>query len=203
VQEDRVSRRTDTLHKSSRQAGFTVIELLIVIGLGVLLCAYATVQTRQGLSAFRANGAMNAVKAKLNSIRETAMSRERDITIQFNGTNGIDFFMVNPDASLTKIDNVTLEGTNTFVSTFSSLTGTTALDTWCTDGANTWANLTTKTTLRFNSDGALIDGATRKLVSGCLYLGVSGTNSTARAVSVFGATGRMRTYRYVGTAWMH
>ncbi len=198
-----MSRRIHTIHKSGRQAGFTVIELLIVMALGILLCAYATVQTRQGMATFRANGAMNAVKAKLNSIRETAMSRERDITIQFNGTNGIDFFMVNPDASLTKIDNVTLEGSNTFVSTFSTLTGTTALDTWCTDGTNTWANLTTKTTLRFNSDGALIDGATRKLVSGCFYLGVSGTNTTARAISVFGATGRMRTYRYVGTSWTH
>jgi Tfp pilus assembly protein FimT len=203
VQEERVNQHTDTLHRSGRHAGFTVIELLIVMSLGIALAAFAVFQSRAGMSTFRANSAMNSLKAKLNSTREMAMSRQRDIKITFNGTNGVDFFMVNPDASLTKVDNVALEGGSTFVSTFDQLTGKTNLDSWCTDSKNLFANLDGQTTLRFNSDGALIDGTTRQLVSGCMYIGVSGTNSTARAISLFGSTGRMRTYRYVASAWVH
>jgi hypothetical protein len=38
-------------------------------------------------------------------------------------------------------------------------------------------------------------------VNASLFLGITGKTATARAVTIFGATGRVRSYYWTGTSW--
>ena len=57
------------------------------------------------------------------------------------------------------------------------------------------------TTAFFVADGMLVDAAGTP-VSGTVFLGVPDQPTTARAVTVFGGTGRVRGYSWSGTAWV-
>jgi prepilin-type N-terminal cleavage/methylation domain-containing protein len=196
-----LSRRPQAIqNRAASSAGFTILELLLVIAIGVTLAAFGLIRIQGGLAAFRANGSMSTLKAKLQSARELAISRQRDIAITINGTTGVTFYVVNPDATQTQVDKMEFESGVTFT-TFGGQ-GTPS-DTWCSDAANLFRNLNTKTTLRFNSDGALIDSTTRNIVSGCFYMGRAGEPETSRSVSLFGGTGRARTYKWSATTWIH
>jgi hypothetical protein len=53
----------------------------------------------------------------------------------------------------------------------------------------------------FGPDGSFVD-PTGVPVNGTVFLGVPGQVETARAVTVFGSTGRVRGYRWIGSAWV-
>ena len=55
-------------------------------------------------------------------------------------------------------------------------------------------------TMQFNSTGAFVD-AGNTLVNGTVFLGISGVPRSARAITILGATGRVREYHYDGTQW--
>jgi len=54
--------------------------------------------------------------------------------------------------------------------------------------------------MKFSTTGAFIDGG-NSLVNGTVFLGIPGKPSTARAISILGATGRVREYHWDGTQW--
>jgi hypothetical protein len=54
--------------------------------------------------------------------------------------------------------------------------------------------------MQFMSTGALVD-ASGNPISGTVFLGMPGQPETARAVTVLGATGRIREYHYDGYGW--
>jgi len=53
----------------------------------------------------------------------------------------------------------------------------------------------------FLSDGTLVDGQGNPL-DGSVFLGRPGRPDTARVVTILGATGRVRGYRWTGTSWI-
>jgi len=54
--------------------------------------------------------------------------------------------------------------------------------------------------MEFSTTGAFTNGA-NAFVDGTVFLGIPGRPSTARAISVLGATGRVREYHWDGTQW--
>ena len=54
----------------------------------------------------------------------------------------------------------------------------------------------------FTSDGSFIDSA-GDVSNGTILLGVQGQTMTARAVTVFGATGLLRSWRWRGSKWFN
>ena len=56
--------------------------------------------------------------------------------------------------------------------------------------------------LMFLSDGSLIDDQGNP-IHGSLFLGIQDHPETARAVTILGATGRVRGYRWTGQEWVH
>jgi hypothetical protein len=54
----------------------------------------------------------------------------------------------------------------------------------------------------FQSDGEFLDGTTFLPINGTIFLGFPGQQSTARAVTVLGTTGRVRGWKSNGnTTW--
>jgi hypothetical protein len=54
--------------------------------------------------------------------------------------------------------------------------------------------------MKFSTTGAFIDGG-NTLVNGTVFMGIPGRSSTARAISILGATGRVREYHWDGSQW--
>ena len=53
----------------------------------------------------------------------------------------------------------------------------------------------------YQSDGELVDGATFQPINGTVFLGFPGKNTTARAITILGGTGRARGWKGTGTVW--
>ena len=53
----------------------------------------------------------------------------------------------------------------------------------------------------FQSDGELVDGATFQPINGTVFLGFPGKNTSARAITVLGGTGRVRGWKGTGANW--
>jgi len=54
--------------------------------------------------------------------------------------------------------------------------------------------------MKFTTNGSFIDGG-NTLVNGTVFLGITGNANSARAISVLGATGRVRQYHWDGSQW--
>ena len=54
--------------------------------------------------------------------------------------------------------------------------------------------------MKFTTSGAFIDGS-NNFVNGTVFLGLNGQQLSARAVTILGATGRVREYHWDGTQW--
>jgi hypothetical protein len=54
----------------------------------------------------------------------------------------------------------------------------------------------------FQNDGELVDGSTFQAINGTVFIGVSTlSNTSARAITVLGSTGRVRAWKFNGSAW--
>jgi hypothetical protein len=54
----------------------------------------------------------------------------------------------------------------------------------------------------FQSDGELIDSVTNLPIDGTISIALAGNASSARAVTVMGATGRVHGWRSTGASWI-
>ena len=68
-------------------------------------------------------------------------------------------------------------------------------------GATSATTFTGTAPVMFTSDGSLVD-SNGDIVNGSIFLGTPGQPETARAVTIFGVTGIMRTWKWRGTQWM-
>ena len=55
--------------------------------------------------------------------------------------------------------------------------------------------------MMYQSDGELIDGGTFQPINGTVFIGFPNQPTASRAVTVLGATGRVRGWKYTGAAW--
>jgi hypothetical protein len=55
--------------------------------------------------------------------------------------------------------------------------------------------------MKFNSTGGFVDAGSNP-INGTVFVGLTGRQDTARAVTVLGATGRVRQYHWTGSQWM-
>jgi type II secretory pathway pseudopilin PulG len=53
----------------------------------------------------------------------------------------------------------------------------------------------------FQSDGELVNGTTFQPINGTVFLAAPGKNTSARAITVLGGTGRARGWKGTGTTW--
>jgi hypothetical protein len=54
----------------------------------------------------------------------------------------------------------------------------------------------------FQSDGELVDGATFQPINGTVFIGFPNQATASRAVTVLGATGRVRGWKLAKTQWV-
>jgi type II secretory pathway pseudopilin PulG len=201
----------ETANHKARNAnarGFSVIELMVVVIISIILMAIALYQIIPAVSASRADVAMREVVEQIRQARELSIENRRYVQIQFNtATSGAAQIVI------TQLNHLTANaGADAVVSTVVIE----APFNWCVcgmpDTADAYGNggaiyfegLSNGPTagMEFQSDGELIDSATNAPINGTVFVGTANRPSWSRAVTVLGTTGRVRTYRSIGSSWV-
>ena len=180
-------------------AGFSLIEVLFICLLMGIVVGVAFLKIGNAVNTTKQRGALATLKMQIANARELAISQQRDIRIEFTAPDRIRTVRINRPVAAgneTVLADIRFEAGMTF----SKLAGKPETpDPWGGEGAVAFGGATS---LRFRSgDGALID-QNDAFVNGRVFLAHNnGAAETAGVVSVFGPTGRIRSYRLIGTTW--
>jgi prepilin-type N-terminal cleavage/methylation domain-containing protein len=185
----------------SDQAGMSLIEMMVVVGLVGIMTSMAIVQIANSRVALKGDGGMRVVLSHVNTARELAISQRRYMRLNFIAPNLVQVLREDTNVTTTLLYSVVLEGGVTFtIPTMIPLTDTPDGPSNGGVSAANGINFGVVTNVKFAPDGTLVnqDGLT---TNGTICLQIPGSTLSARAVTVLGSTGRVRGYRWNGKIW--
>ena len=187
--------------------GFSMIEMLVVIAISMVIAAIAIIQARPALMQINANNAKDEVQGALRQARETAISDRRDVQVEF---------LTNPPANppgsylrLTRLGGLCCANTVILMMPISNRVIFTTFpgepdspDGFGNGGAIYFAGVAggPPAGMMYQSDGTFTSLGTGIPINGTVFLGVPNQPTTARAITILGATGRVRSYHISGTS---
>lgn len=151
---------------------------------------------RTALDTLRGDASMNIVHWQLKMARETAINQRRSVELRFTPPNFMSIVRLNIPAGTTEISTAVLEHQTQFY-VFPSIA-----DTPDAFGNASAVDFGAATAIRFNSEGRLVD-ETGTVLNGTVFVGKPNAPMTARALTIFGPTSAIRTYRWNGAGWRH
>jgi type II secretory pathway pseudopilin PulG len=192
--------------------GFSVMELLMVVVCLLIVGGMAVLRIIPNLQNSRSDVAMQQVLGQLRQAREYAIENRRYVQVTFPVV--IASGQTLSEITMTQKNSLTANaGADVVLSTipieqplqFYIYSG--VIDT--PDGFGNSAAVYFENTsggpsggMYFQNDGELVDGSTFQAINGSVFIGNSTlTNTAARAVTVLGATGRVRAWKFNGSAW--
>jgi type II secretory pathway pseudopilin PulG len=197
------------------QQGFSLVELVTVVGITFVLASMAVMSTRSSTYASRANDAMFQVISQLRTAREIAVTKRRNVLITFGAPNQIQIAVQTlpgetaPAAMAPVFLNDGVPGGCTFY-VYPGLPDTPMG--FGNSSALTFAPASGGTSglaIMFSTSGSLV-GTTggsgystvgnNNPVNASIFTGIAGQPNTARAITVMGATGRVRSYSWTAGA---
>lgn len=199
--------------QTHRNAGFSLIELMIVVGIILVMLGFAVINITTATENSKANAAMDKLVTQLRYGRQLAISLRRNVMVTFTAPNKIALAVQTlpgeaPAADIAPgyLNDNAPNGLQYYV--FPGLPdvpggiGNGSPINWAPASGGA-AGLS----LMFNSSGTFIGTtATNNFasvgnnnpVNGTIFIGIPGKKTTARAVTILGGTGRVRTYFYTG-----
>lgn len=177
-----------------RDAGFTTLELLAVLVIGICVASISLGGFTIALDTVRGDASMNKVMWQLKLAREAAINQRRAVEVRFTPPNFMTVVRQNIPNGETVISTAVLEHQTSFF-LFAAIP-----DTPDAFGRSAAIDFGGATAVMFNSDGQLVD-ETGSIINGTIFIGRAAAPMTARALTVFGPTSTIRTYRWNGTAW--
>lgn len=178
------------------ERGFTAAELLVVTTL-VAICAAITVPvTMTMVERAESDSTLTEVKLFMASARERAISERRNIELSFAvpGTLRLDRVEV-PGGAKTRVGELQLNGGHELLRNLE------LGDTPDGFGNLSFFQFTGTAPFMFTSDGSFIDSA-GDVSNGTIFFGVRDKRDSARAVTVFGVTGLIHSWRWGGAGWV-
>jgi prepilin-type N-terminal cleavage/methylation domain-containing protein len=211
-----VKERETNLNRSMREAtnerGFSLVEMSVVVMLILIISAMALIAYLPTLQDARFDAAMKEVVDQLRQAREYSITNRRYVQVTFPTVvvSGITQYQV-----VLQVRNDLTAGAGAVNPILSSVPiespaqyylFTTAPDTpdaFGNGAAVEFEGLSGGPVggMLFQSDGELVDGATYQPINGTVFIGQPGKNSSARAVTVLGGTGRVRGWKGTGALW--
>ena len=188
------------------QRGFSLIELFFVIAIALIITGMALVQFVPTLKSARAENALQTTLGQVRNARGLAIDQRRKYRLSFLAPRTIQLDQVVVDL-VTKIQSFTFVSTIDLpvdtqfiaISGIPTSGGGTTPDSLPTTGAAIDFSLDYGgggTQIFFQPDGRALDSANR-LNNGVVYVARSGELMSSRAVSVLGATGRVKGWRLI------
>jgi type II secretory pathway pseudopilin PulG len=192
--------------------GFSVLELLMVVVISLIIGGMAVIRLIPNLQNSRGDIAMIQVLGQLRQAREYAIENRRYVQVTFPIVTVAG--QVQSQITMTQKNSLTAgAGSDAVISTipleepvqFYLYTGVIDTpDAFGNSGAIYFENTTGGPSggMYFQNDGELVDGSTYQAINGTVFLGVSTlSNTAARAITVLGSTGRVRAWKFNGSAW--
>jgi len=200
--------RTNARDRSRRESGFSLIEVLTVIAIGIVATAITFVAMVPVMKQARLDNAYNTTMAALRQARDNAVSQRTSYSVTFTTTTSPAANKITIAPTLTSFQGV--QGAVTYQLPYdvaflaqSGLpstapdnygTGVLAIDFGYTAHASGGSQ-----TVYFCPDGSAQDDSTGNCLGnvdgGVVYISRSGDFLSSRAVTLWGATGRIRGWR--------
>jgi len=182
------------------QRGFSLLEILTGLAIISIVLAMGMLNYSTILPNYKANSAMDQLLYQLRSARERAISHRREVQVQFGGTNQFTVTELWLVGTAPPATTVSFEGGAQYI-VFSTIPDLPAPFNFGNTAAVYFGGVSGgPPVMKFSTTGSFIDGG-NTLVNGTVFMGIPGKPSTARAISVLGATGRVREYHWDGTQW--
>ena len=182
------------------QRGFSLLEILTGLAIISIVLAMGMLNYSTILPNYRANSAMDQLLYQLRSARERAISHRREVQVQFGGTNQFTVTELWLVGTAPPANTVSFEGGAQYI-VFSTIPDLPAPFNFGNTAAVYFGGVSGgPPVMKFSTTGSFIDGG-NTLVNGTVFMGIPGKPSTARAISVLGATGRVREYHWDGAQW--
>ena len=186
------------LMKKKQQNGIGVIELVIVLLIVAIVVVLALPQIMTSRRLIRFSGVQRQVASALREARQEAMSQRAAITFQYDNANkrtviwGGSFG--NFGNAKNRIATVVGDGLQPDDIVYGRPTGasTAALG----DGTNITSLTSNKVDVTFQTDGSVIDASNNPQNQALFFYGAQNPAETAFAISVLGAGGRTKIWRY-------
>jgi Tfp pilus assembly protein FimT len=170
-------------------SGFTLTELLMVMSLTIVMSAGAMALFGRAVPSMRANGQVNRILSLMQNGRESAIARQRLHIVRFNeGQNTINLIRLEQGVEVPVETVIPEYGVR--ITLFPDSPDT-------PDGYGAAGAVDFPEEGAFDSEGSFVDGAGLPM-NGTLYIGMPGSPSTARAITITGSTGRARFYIWNG-----
>ena len=187
-------------YSNRSQRGFSLMEILTAVAIISIVLAMGMLNYSTILPNFKANSAMDQLLYQLRSARERAISHRREVQVQFIGTNQLQITEIWLLGTAPVDKPVSFEGGAQYI-VFASIPDLPAPFNFGNTAAVYFEGVSGgPPVMKFSTTGSFIDGG-NTLVNGTVFMGIPGKPSTARAISVLGATGRVREYHWDGTQW--
>jgi len=179
------------------------MEILVAVAIITVILGMALLNYGSILPNFKANSAMDQLLYQLRSARERAISHRREVQVEFVGTNQLTITEIWLVGTAPPATTVSFEGGAQYM-VFGSPTAIPDLPAPFNFGNTApvyFGGLSGgPPIMKFSTTGALIDGG-NTILNGTVFMGIPGRPSTARAISILGATGRVREYHWDGSQW--
>jgi Tfp pilus assembly protein FimT len=184
-----------------RQSGYSLVEAVLVVAIVMTLSTFAVINVRSVLKSSAIDAAYDMTLTQMRSARQTSVAERRIYVISFTAPASIQIQRVEQGGALTLLGQLTLPSGIQFrvepgVPTQATKTpdqfGTAAL---AIDFNGAGA-------IYFQPDGSAND-STGRTNNGVIYLARPGDLPSARAVTLFGTTGRIKGWRLAnqGGTW--
>jgi prepilin-type N-terminal cleavage/methylation domain-containing protein len=180
---------------SRSQAGFSLPEVLIVSALVAIMSGVSMSLISDWLPSARADAVMRQLVYQITYAREMALSQRREIEVQAVGTSTLRIVRHETAPTADTVLRVVPFEYDVVFTLFAGMP-----DTPDAFGRAAAIDFGGADEMTFNSEGSMTDSQDIP-VSGTIFLGQPAHRQSARAVTVFGGTGRVRGYRWTGTQW--
>ena len=203
-----------TARKINRERGFSLVELLVVVGIIMTGAGMAALGYVSQLDNNKGNQAAYSVSGALRAARQSAITNRRDVQVWIDtGFSGVDNvqhinYQIQPKPGVAEPAHaiVSIEmPTRTEFTLFNGLPDTPMA---FGNSSAVYINGTTggPPTMAFCSDGSFTNGLCSQTsaapINGTIFVGIPNKSNTARAITIMGGTGRVRIYSWTGTAWV-
>jgi prepilin-type N-terminal cleavage/methylation domain-containing protein len=185
----------------SNAKGFTLVELVITVGVLSVVMVGATAVMPGMLSSSRSDGSAVLVLNTFRLARDRAIGERRNMELIFTAPNRIQVVREEIGGLATNpvIMDVYLENGQKFLK-FSGLADTPDKFGLINSPLAFGPTQGSPPTIMFTSEGTLVD-PTGDPINGTVFVGTAGNVGSARAITIFGPTALVRVWRWDGARW--
>ncbi len=190
--------------KNKREQGFSLLEVLVVVGIMAILTGMAIMGSTGPMQNYRANAALDVVSSQLRVARELSITQRRWVAVTIDQVNNTISYQIKAPTAVgtTEVDGplvtVPLPPQTSYM-----------LEAGVPDTPMAFGNTAPvyignlsggPAGMAFTPNGSFTDNTYNNPINGTIFVGMTNKPSTARAVTILGSTGRVRPYTYTGSS---